>query len=116
MCGKHPGSQQAKSGPALSNVRGMFCGVPPVTLRGKSYVHGTSPRLLKRKGDTTKLPQVAGAEWREGKVVRYKHRHARFGKLILLPVLHRGLFVSRLLSVHYNSHIQEGGELAKPVI
>ena len=56
------------------------------------------------------------AEWRGRKVGRYKLRHARFGKLILLPVLHRGLFVSRLLSVHYNSHIQEGGELAKPVI
>lgn len=48
-------------------------------------------------------------------VVYYKPRHACFEKLISLPVLHMGLFVSRLLSVHYNSHIQEG-ELAKPVI
>lgn len=85
-------------------------------LRGKSYLHATSQCLLKRKRDTTELPQMAGAEWREGKVVHYKCRHACFGKLILLPVLHMGLFVSRLLSVHYNSHIQEEGELAKPVI
>ena len=62
-------------------------------------MHATSPCLLERKRDATKLPQMAGAEWREGKVVYYKHRHACFGKLILLPVLHMGLFVSRLLSV-----------------
>lgn len=95
----------------------MFFGVPrDFFLRGKSYVHATSPYLFERKRDATKLPQMAGAEWSEGTVVYYKHRHACFGKLILLPVLHMGLFVSRLLSVHYNSHIQEEGELAKPVI
>lgn len=47
--------------------------------------------------------------------VHYKPGHACFGKSISLCALHMGLFVSRLLSVHYNSHIQKG-ELAKPVI
>lgn len=85
-------------------------------LAGKSYVHATSPLSFREEKGRPKLPQMAGAEWSEGTVVYYKHRHACFGKLILLPVLHMGLFVSRLLSVHYNSHIQEEGELAKPVI
>lgn len=62
--------------------------------------------LLKRKKDTTKLFQMAGVMWREGRVIHYKPKHVCFGKLILLPALHIGLFVSRLLSVHYNSHIQ----------
>lgn len=84
-------------------------------LRSKSYVHAKSKCLLKKKKDTTELPQRASVVWGERGVVYYKPRHACFEKLISLPVLHMGLFVSRLLSVHYNSHIQEG-ELAKPVI
>lgn len=79
-------------------------------------MHAKSRCLLKRKKDTARLPQRAGVVWWEGGVVHYKPRHVCFGKLISRPALHMGLFVSRLLSVHYNSHIQEEGELAKPVI
>ena len=32
-------------------------------------MHGTSPRLLKRKGDTTQLPQVAGQSGGDGRWV-----------------------------------------------
>lgn len=71
---------------------------------------------FKEKKGHHKAASEAGVVWREGGVAHYKPRQVSFGKLISLPALHMGLFVSRLLSVHYNSHIQEEGELAKPVI
>jgi hypothetical protein len=61
----------------------------------------------KGEKDPTIQPERASEGVKEGGVGHNKPRYACFEKLISLPALHTELFVSRLLSVPYNSHIQE---------
>lgn len=77
-------------------------------LKEKNYGHPKSRCLLRRKKDSTRHPQKARASVDEGEAVHTEPDIPAW-KLILLTALHPGLFVSRLLSVHYNPHTQEEG-------